>query len=110
VLSTEAGVAASLEQVIEAFEAHTWRFASSMPWVPHYYIIRDKWDHPLPFTDVVQFIYANGVLMRWGRKPPKPYLDIGEWRYFSMGAPAHETTVINREKIAGSKALPVGVE
>lgn len=94
----------TLEQVTAIFEASEWTYAKTMPWVPHYYVVRDKWEHDVPFTDVVQFIYNNGVPMRWGKKKPKPYLDIGEWRYFSMGWPADETTVINREKIDGSKA------
>lgn len=96
----------SLEDVISAFEAHTWRYASTMKWVPHYYVTRDKWQHIIPFDEIVQFIYDKGVPMRWGKKAPKPYLDIGEWRYFCMGNPVPETTVINREKIAGSKAIP----
>ena len=96
-------MAASLEQVIADFEAHPWKFAKTMAFVPHFYVVRDTWKGALSFTATVQFIYDNGVPMRWGKKPPKPYLDIGEWRYFAMGWPPNETTVINREKIAGSK-------
>lgn len=103
-------MAASLEQVIADFEAHTWTYAKSMPWVPHFYVVRQKWEGALSFDDVVQFIYDNGVPMRWGAKPAKPYLDIGEWRYFCMGNPVPQTKIINREKIAGSKAVYVDRE
>lgn len=96
----------SREAVVAELERQVWTYAKSMPWVPHEYVVRHKWDSGLDWEAVVQFMRDHGRPMTWGRKPPKPYFDAGEWRYFTMGSPLSETTVINRERIAGSKAVP----
>lgn len=75
-----------------------WKFAKTMPFAPHEYIVRDK----CPLTDE-EFVYfvdmqrRYGVKERWG-KYNNPYLYIDDYKYWTMGAPYEETTVINRAK------------
>ena len=75
-----------------------WTFAKTMPFTPHEYIVRDK----CPLTDE-EFVYfvnmqrEHGVKERWG-KYNNPYLYIDDYKYWTMGAPLEETTVINRAK------------
>ena len=75
-----------------------WKFAKTMPFAPHEYIVRDK----CPLTDE-EFVYfldmqrRFGVKERWG-KYNNPYLYIDDYKYWTMGAPNDETTVINRAK------------
>ena len=75
-----------------------WKFAKTMPFAPHEYIVRDKC--PLADEDFLYFIDMQrrfGVKERWG-KYNNPYLYIDDYKYWTMGAPLEETTVINRAK------------
>ena len=76
-----------------------WTFAKTMPFAPHEYIIRNKC--PLT-TEEFEFFATmqrvHGVKERWG-KYNFPYLYIDNYKYWTMGAPVEETTVINRAKV-----------
>ena len=75
-----------------------WTFAKTMPFAPHEYIVRDKC--PLTDEEFVYFVDMQrrfGVKERWG-KYNNPYLYIDDYKYWTMGAPYDETTVINRAK------------
>ena len=75
-----------------------WKFAKTMPFAPHEYIVRDKC--PLTDEEFVYFVDMQrrfGVKERWG-KYNNPYLYIDDYKYWTMGAPYDETTVINRAK------------
>tara|TARA_R110000803_G_scaffold28011_8_gene65115 strand:- start:6321 stop:6626 length:306 start_codon:yes stop_codon:yes gene_type:complete len=80
-----------------------WTFAKTMAWVPHYYTLKKDWADQEQFVRAAQFLDDEGVMMTWGQKAAKRYLDIGDWRYWHMSSPA-EATLINRELISGSKA------
>lgn len=76
-----------------------WKFAKTMPFAPHEYIVRDKC--PLTNEEFVYFIDMQrrfGVKERWG-KYNNPYLYIDDYKYWTMGAPYEETTVINRANV-----------
>lgn len=96
----------SFDAVVAALEAKDWRFAKSMPTVPHWYTLRKDWVDAIEFETLVQFMRDHGTPMRWGRMKPKPYFDANGWRYWTMGSPLHETILINRERIETSKAVP----
>ena len=76
-----------------------WTFAKTMPFAPHEYIVRGK----CPLTDK-EFLYfidmqrRFGVTERWG-KYNHSYLYIDDYKYWTMGAPIEETTVMNRAKV-----------
>ena len=75
-----------------------WKFAKTMPFAPHEYIVRDKC--PLTDEEFVYFVDMQrrfGVKERWG-KYNNPYLYIDDYKYWTMGASYDETTVINRTK------------
>lgn len=75
-----------------------WTFAKTMPFAPHEYIVKDRC--PLTTEDFEYFINMqreHGVKESWG-KYNNPYLYIDDYKYWTMGAPLEETTVINRAK------------
>lgn len=75
-----------------------WTFAKTMPFAPHEYIVKDKC--PLTTEEFEYFVNMQreyGVKERWG-KYNNPYLYIDDYKYWTMGAPLEDTTVINRAK------------
>jgi len=75
-----------------------WTFAKTMPFAPHEYIVREKC--PLATEEFEYFVNMqreHGVKERWG-KYNNSYLYIDDYKYWTMGAPIEETTVINRAK------------
>lgn len=75
-----------------------WTFAKTMPFAPHEYIVKDKC--PLTTEEFEYFVNMqreHGVEERWG-KYNNPYLYIDDYKYWTMGAPLEDTTVINRGK------------
>ena len=69
-----------------------------MAWVPHEYTLRNKAPDPVRFERVVAHIRSVGYVIPWG-KYNNTYLDFDGWRYWTMGAPIEETTLINRAKL-----------
>ena len=75
-----------------------WTFAKTMPFAPHEYIVKDRC--PLSKEEFEYFVNMqreHGVKERWG-KYNNPYLYIDDYKYWTMGAPIEDTTVINRAK------------
>ena len=75
-----------------------WTFAKTMPFAPHEYIVKNKC--PLTTEEFEYFVNMqreHGVKERWG-KYNNLYLYIDDYKYWTMGAPLEETTVINRSK------------
>lgn len=75
-----------------------WQFAKSMPEIPHEYTVKD-WDpHKMEtFNDFVRYIRKYGEDGSfYGRK--FTYLVLDEFKYWTMGDPISETTLINRIK------------
>ena len=88
----------NIDKLREMIARCEWKFANTMPFAPHEYIVRDKC--PLTDEEFVYFIDMQrrfGVKERWG-KYNNPYLYIDDYKYWTMGAPYEETTVINRAK------------
>jgi len=82
-----------------------WTFAKTMPFAPHEYIVKDKC--PLTMDEFEYFVIMqreHGVNERWG-KYNNPYLYIDDYKYWTMGAPLEETTVINRAKASAVKDI-----
>ena len=92
----------------ERFVAESgWRYARTMPEIPHQYTVRDL-DSPDgrrttamgsdEFEWFVRLIRAEGVMKTWGRRT-HPYLRVGGWEYWTMGYPVEETTIVNRQSV-----------
>lgn len=77
---------------------HNWKFAKTMPWVPHYYIVRPQLtkEDQLEFNWMVMACRKWGTMLKWGKKEPKPYWFIDEYKYWTMGDLLEETTILNR--------------
>lgn len=89
----------SYDKLREMISRCKWTFAKTMPFAPHEYIVRDKC--PLTDEEFVYFVDMQrqiGVKERWGNYN-NSYLYIDNYKYWTMGAPIEETTVINRAKV-----------
>lgn len=84
----------------EAFvEAAPWRFAKTMPQIPHYYVVRG-WVPDEEFDAMVRHIEDHGYRGRW-RRYVRTYLELGEWRYWVI------EPVINREQLPGEEVVRI---
>ena len=75
-----------------------WTFAKTMPFAPHEYIFKGRC--PLSAEEFEYFVNMqreHSIRERWG-KYNNPYLYVDDYKYWTMGAPLEDTTVINRAK------------
>ena len=82
---------ASLRAFVDTAE---WTFAKTMPEWPHEYIVRDRVDEEL-FERLVAHIRDHGYEGRFYERIITYYEEAG-LVYWTMGAPLHETTIVNR--------------
>ena len=83
-----------------------WRFAKTMPEIPHEYTLRPEAKElglESEFESAVRFIRHNGYKERFGSKV-YTYYDVADedgatWQYWTMGAPYERTILINRARI-----------
>jgi len=75
-------------------DGQLWTFAKTMPQWPHEYIVRDRVDERL-FVRLVEHIRAHGYEGHFYQKTIVYFEEAG-MVYWTMGAPLHETTIINR--------------
>jgi hypothetical protein len=85
-----------LEAWVDSVE---WRFAKTMPWLPHWYN-RLAWLKPEQqpaFRELARLIFEEGYEQVWGKKGQKSrYYDIGEFQYWSCDPTIESTDLINR--------------
>ncbi len=83
------------EEEFAAFvQGAPWRFAATMPHIPHEYTLRRQHD-PARFEAAVRFIREHGYQARW-RRTTHTYYELDGWKYWTMGAPVEQTVVLNR--------------
>lgn len=106
----DAGLASALTdaEIGEALDAHTWKYARTMPLWPHDYILRQNWKHPIPWENVVQHMRCHGKSGWFRSKPtakktPNLYWVWGGNCFWTMGCELHVTTVINRQIDCGAE-------
>jgi hypothetical protein len=96
----------------EAFIAsQDWIFAKSMPTNPHSYIVRGKGNSHADFEAFVRYIRRHAEERVWGRgRGRKIYLywtdSVGR-KYWTMGWPVAETTIINRVEPENDGSVPL---
>ena len=83
------------DEVIAFINAHEWRFAKSMPKMPHWYVVREQCRNDEEFCNVVMHIRKHGYPKRFWSKT-YIYYAVGEYEYWTMGNPLWDTTIINR--------------
>lgn len=76
----------------------SFRFAKTMPKIPHEYTRRREWSDEILFENVVKFIRENGRQERFWRSI-YTYYYLDGWKYWTMGEPVAETILINRAKV-----------
>ena len=84
-------------EIREYIKSVKWQFAKSMPKIPHEYTVID-WnpDKIESFYGFVKYIRKNGEEEAFYGKKYR-YFEIDDYKYWTMGAPIEETTVINRK-------------
>jgi len=81
-----------------------WQFAKTMPKIPHEYTVKSWKPHlSISFEHFVEHIRKNGYKEKFMKKE-YTYFDFNGWKYWTMGDPIEETTIINRARIV--KWLP----
>jgi hypothetical protein len=83
-----------------------------MSWNPHWYTVRPNFvrgearfivprtpDEAM-FADVVRYIQSRGERRIWKGTRSFVHIDDGGFTYWTMGAPAVETWIINRKPLA----------
>jgi hypothetical protein len=95
-----------MEKFKRFIEANEWIFAKTMPEVPHCYTLKHKADDKDEFIEFANYIKDNGIQMKWGPYQ-RPYLDIGDYRYWVMDKNPNDAKIINREEIKVSKAVAI---
>lgn len=81
--------------ITTAFDRVAWRFASSMPSVPHYYSMKIEWGEPPAFKKAARLIADHGTPEKLWNFRVRRYLYVGDWRYWTMTGP-ETTSTINR--------------
>ena len=79
----------------EFINRDNWQFARTMPTNPHEYTLRRD-ERDATFDAAVRYIREHGCLELYGGKPYKT-LCFGDHKYWTMGEPLLETTLINRK-------------
>jgi hypothetical protein len=91
--------AETLAEIRNIIATSTWNFAKTMPWIPHFYIVSDK---TVPYELLMRFailLRHFGYDENYGSRIHR-YLDVDEFKYWTMGEPIAETTLINRARLA----------
>jgi len=85
-------------KVAELLEKQNWIFAKTMSKIPHWYSLRKTWKKDEEFIFVVEFIRTYGYIDYFFKKKFR-YFNINGYKYWTMGAPLRDTTLINRAKV-----------
>lgn len=70
------------------------KFAKTMPWLPHYYTLKDTWDSE-KFKEAVVAIRTLGESRKFGKRQ-FIYYDFNGNTYWTMGDTLENTILINR--------------
>lgn len=90
-------------EVERLLDKATFKFARTMPKIPHEYSQRENWENDHEFCDVVQFIRDYGQKeMFW--KKEYIYYHYNGYKYWTMGNPLSytdkkKTYILNRAKV-----------
>jgi hypothetical protein len=87
------------EEITSFIEGHEWRFARSMPHMPHSYVVKEQCRNGSEFERFVMHIRHHGYKQKFGRV----YYTYLDWpvdsviyQFWTMGAPLADTIIINR--------------
>lgn len=85
------------QEIIKIIETLQWKFAKSMPQMPHWYTVRQKNNPELNemYEKLYYYIRDNHYEKKFYRKTYK-YCDIGDYMYWAMTDDITESIIINR--------------
>jgi hypothetical protein len=84
--------------VREWLESQRWIYARSRPSNPHEYCLRREADDEATFERIVEHIRELGHPYPWWGAVYRQYV-AGDFAYWTMGSPLHETQLINRKTL-----------
>jgi hypothetical protein len=88
-------------EIEEIIAAAPWRFAKTMPHMPHEYGVEGKSLDPDSFDALAAHIAEEGFKAEW-RGRTNTYLEHDGWRYWVMpGRGDASIRIINRERLPG---------
>jgi hypothetical protein len=79
-------------------ESQRWIYARSRPSNPHEYCLRREADDEATFERIVEHIMELGHPYPWWGSGYRQYV-AGDFAYWTMGSPPHETELINRKTL-----------
>lgn len=92
----------SIPQLMCFLNNANYRFAKSMPKIPHFYTLKTEWNNDKLFESVVLKIREIGFTEYFYEKP-YTYVAFDGWKYWTMGNPLNITKLINRKKLTDSE-------
>jgi GNAT superfamily N-acetyltransferase len=94
------------EKLIETLERQSWKFAHTMPYLPHWHVWIDRWTSQEDMDYCVAAITALGQ-WEFHFKEPHHYFYANGWRYWWMNGRDGTPIVINRERETERPANPL---
>lgn len=90
-------MAISTDQAREIVNRFHWKFAKSMPTIPHEYTVKSKTNRQdaEDYEKLFRYIYENHYIRYFYGKPYK-YVDIDGYSYWIMTDDIRESIIINR--------------
>ena len=85
----------TMEEIERFVDAAPWKFARTMPHIPHWYCLLEKVEDKLTFCRFARHIRQFGYKKPFGRRI-QTYFDVREHRYWVMDADVGDVVLINR--------------
>jgi integrase len=87
------------EEITSFIDGHDWRFAKTMPHIPHWHVVKERCRDPQEFERFVMHIRRHGYRAKFGSR----YYTYLDWpvdgvvhQFWTMGEPLDRTIIINR--------------
>ena len=84
------------DELVANLERAPYRYAFTMPGIPHYYTLQDDWADAPRFTWTVWEMRKHEVARPFASRQ-QHYLDVNGFSYWTMGSRDEETILINRQ-------------
>ena len=94
------------QELFKRLNGQSWKFAKTMPYMPHYHVWIDRWTSQDDFKYCVNAITEFGI-WEFHMIEPRHYFYDGTWRYWWMNGKFGTPTVINREREEVRKPKPI---
>ena len=85
-------------QLRDIIAGSPWRFAKTMPQIPHWYTLRKQAPSDENFVAFVELIRSHGYDDTHYSRTYR-YLDVDGWQYWTMGTRTESTILINRAEL-----------